>query len=221
MRSLPRLAPQTKALAVFLATMLALGFALAWLFWRLLEQDRQLESERMRERLDQAAEHIGAALAAELRGFDRWLAAAGDARGESPPDGLLLLVRADHGLETRPRGRLLYLPPCGVDEKAPGNLFAAGESLEFQQRDPAAAAEFFRRLVGSPRPEIRAGALLRLARNLRKAGKNDDALAAYAALGRLPDVTIEGVPAGLIAINARCRVLESLGRSDELRKERC
>src|SRR5216683_6473222 len=49
-------------LTLFLAIMLVLAASLSWLSWRLLKQDRALESQRIQERLDNAADLIAASL---------------------------------------------------------------------------------------------------------------------------------------------------------------
>ena len=49
-------------LTLFLAIMLVLAASLSWLGWRLLKQDRALESQRIQERLDNAADLIGGSL---------------------------------------------------------------------------------------------------------------------------------------------------------------
>jgi hypothetical protein len=49
-------------LTLFLAIMLALAATLSWLSWRSLKQDRALESQRIQERLDNAADLIAASL---------------------------------------------------------------------------------------------------------------------------------------------------------------
>jgi len=49
-------------LTLFLAIMLVLAASLSWLGWRLLKQDRALESQRIQERLDNAADLIAASL---------------------------------------------------------------------------------------------------------------------------------------------------------------
>ncbi|MGH9602309.1 MAG: hypothetical protein ACRD24_07950, partial [Terriglobales bacterium] len=54
--------PPRYLLTLFLAVMLVLAATLGWLGWRLLEQDRALESQRIQERLENAADLIGASL---------------------------------------------------------------------------------------------------------------------------------------------------------------
>ena len=140
--------------------------ALFWLSWRSLEQDRLLEAQRVRARSDQAADLIVTALqqrlaALELRLADTVPAASDDA---------VSVVFAGDRVETRPPNRLLYYPAVVVPREVPAQVFARGEELEFRQRDHVRAIAVFRELARSANPAIRAGAHLRLARNLRKAG---------------------------------------------------
>jgi len=66
---------------------------------------------------------------------------------------------------------------------------------------------------------IRAGAQLRLARNLRKARRPEAALQVYGDLAGIGDAALAGAPAGLVARHARCVLLEEMGRPDPLREE--
>jgi signal transduction histidine kinase len=109
------------------------------------------------------------------------------------------------------------MPPAAGDPAAA--IFAAGEALEFARDDPAAASAVFERLARSPRAEVRAGALARLGRTLRKTGRNEAALAAYAELARLGATLALGLPAALAAAEARGSVLETMGKTGELRQE--
>jgi signal transduction histidine kinase len=216
--SVPRFRPRLFTFAVFLGTMCALAAALTWLCWRLLEQDRQLESQRVQERLEQAADRTASVFESGVGDLDRWLVSP-EARRETPPEGVALLAKTEGGVIIRPPGRLLYLPPATPGANTVDRLFSAGEVLEFRERDSAGAAAVFRNLSQSPNPEVRAGALVRLGRNLRKLGRYTEALDVYRRLELAPNVVIEGTPAGLLALSARCSVLESLGRRDALRKE--
>jgi signal transduction histidine kinase len=66
---------------------------------------------------------------------------------------------------------------------------------------------------------VKAGAELRLARNLRKAGRAEAALRVYGDLAEVTDVSLSGVPAELVARRARCALLQELGGPEQLRKE--
>jgi signal transduction histidine kinase len=204
--------PRHQVLVVFLGIMGVLGGALAWLCWRLVEQDRQLESQRVQDRLEQAADRIAGTLTARVQEFDRWLTSA-----EALPAGVALLLDTGRNITVQPPERVLYLPPAAAREPD-DSVFSEGERNEFQRRDSAAAAAVFRALAVSPKAEIRAGALVRLARNLHKLGQNAEALETYGQLALLKDVSVESVPADLMALEARCRILEGQGRREPLRE---
>jgi hypothetical protein len=161
-------------LAVFLCTMSISGGALAWLAWQFLEKDRQLESQRIQEKLEGAADRIAAAFEAGLRNLDLVLT------GRQEPGGSVTLVLVK-GLEITPTPKdgLLYLPPSAAATDIPEAVFAKGEELEFQRRNPTVASEIFRVLAASDDPTVRAGALLRWGRNLRKLGRDQEAPEAF------------------------------------------
>jgi hypothetical protein len=114
---------------------------------------------------------------------------------------------------------MAYFPVVQPLPEAPAATFAAGEDLEFRRQDRAAAIHIFNELAKSANSAIRAGALLRLGRNLHKADRFEEALAAYGRLSEMDDVALAGVPAGLIGRYARCRVLEEHRRWADLRAE--
>lgn len=88
-----------------------------------------------------------------------------------------------------------------------GLPFADTEKLEFQG-GAARALLTYREMARSPRPAVRAGALLRLARVHRRAARWDEALGAYGNLAEMDRVAIDGMPADLLARRATCSVLE-------------
>ena len=69
------LRPPRYLLALFLAVTVVPATALAWLSWRILEQDRALESQRVQERLDHAVDLIAAALERRLAEVEEQLSA--------------------------------------------------------------------------------------------------------------------------------------------------
>src|SRR5205807_2659615 len=79
--------------------------------------------------------------------------------------------------------------------------------------------EAYRALARSADPAVRAGALLRLARNLKAARRIEDSLAAYAGMAHLNSVAVAAAPAALVGRYARCQLLEETGRGVELRRE--
>ncbi len=213
------LEPPRRTLAVFLCIMFLLGGALAWLGWQLLKQDRSLERQRVQERLEQAADYSAAELQRRLSDLENHLRLVPGPDAREPPDGVIVL-RAERGaVEAQPPGRLLFYPaiPCGEGES--DATFVRGEDLEYRRNDPAAAAEVFRSLAKSDNPGLRAGALLRRGRNLRKAGRNQEALQVYDELAQLGTVRVLGLPSELVAREARCTVLETIGKREELQRE--
>jgi signal transduction histidine kinase len=217
-------------LALSLAATLVPGVILGWLGWRLLREDQVLESRRTQARLESAAEGAATALdrnLAELEERLSTLAAAGDQQAKTAASKLgnevgedALVVMIDHtGVEAYPSGHLIYYPSLPVRREPEERLFAAGEVLELQRNDPAGASVAFRELARSPDPGIRAGALLRLARSLRKTARPEKALAAYSELAELAGVTIRGIPAELLARQARCSLLDEMARVPEMSRE--
>jgi signal transduction histidine kinase len=213
------LRPPRRTLTVFLGLMLVLGGALGWLGWQLLKQDRALERQRMQERLELAADHMAAALQQSLTDLESYLSFVPSPGAKEPPDGVLALQVTKRTVNAYPPGCLLYYPVLPGGEEPPAATFVAGETLEYQGNNPAKAAEVFRELARSPDPGVRAGALLRLGRNLRKTGRHEEALQAYDELAQLGRTSVLGLPAELMAREARGTVLEAIGKREELRKE--
>jgi signal transduction histidine kinase len=211
--------PPRRTLVVFLGLMLVFGGTLGWLGWRLVEQDRSLERQRVQERLEQSADSIAAGLQRNLSDIEKHLTLIPGPSAQELPTGVMILLVTQGTVETHPAGRLLFYPAIPTGGREPGATFAEGENLEFRHNDPAAAAGIFRVLAKSPDPEVRAGALMRLGRSLRKTGRHQEALQVYSELGRLGSVRVLGLPSELVAREARCSVLETIGKREELRQE--
>lgn len=224
------LRPPRRVVALFFLIALVLIAATASLAWRFLEQDRALEGQRTRDRLERAADLITAALgrgAAEARDALTRLSSLPPAASSAAAtrwastlerDAVLVMLTPE-GLRAFPAGRLLYQPVPVPAREAPAGTFAAGEALEFRTRDLSGATAAFRALSGSGDPVVRAGALLRLARVERKAGRRVQALESYARLAGMGAVSAGGVPAGLLARHARLAVLKEMGRAAEADRE--
>jgi len=216
-------------LALFLAVTIVPGIALGWLGWRVLREDQALEARRVQARLDTAAEGIAAGLDRNLAELEErlaalsaapanWRARAVDLGNKTGEDALVVVIDRD-GVQAFPGGRLLYYPSLAVRREPDEQIFAAGEAMELQRGDPAGASVTFRQLARSPDPDIRAGALLRLARSLRKTDRPDEALAAYSEMIGLSTATIRGIPAELLARQARCNLLDKMARAPEVGRE--
>lgn len=202
----------------FILLLLLPAMAVVWLGVQLLRQDRDLEIRQRQERREVAVERVAAAVAQALAATERRLAGPPASAGIEPDDDAVLLTIRDGALEAWPRGRLLYHPQPPA-APPPAAVFEEGEAFEYRFDDPAAAVRTFRRLASSPDANIRAGALMRLARNLRRAGRVDEALLAYEQLASVTQAYVIDLPADLVARRARCALLHDAGRSAELRAE--
>ena len=205
-----------KVQALFLAVTLLFAGALGWLGWRLLQQDRALARQRRLEQLGAAADRVSAAIYRRFAELEEALVDPTQAR--LPPGAILVRARRA-GIEVLPPNGLLYYPVVPGGPEPPPGVFAAGETLEFRSNDPAEAAEALRPLTRSADPATRAGALVRLGRNLAKCGRAPEALRVFDELASLGATPVGGLPAELVALEARCSLLEKLGRRPDLERE--
>jgi signal transduction histidine kinase len=207
--------PPRHLLTFYLAGTIAAASALAWLGWRLLDQERALEAQRAQERLEITADRVVAHFQRSLNELEMQLTEAG---GTLPEDTVVLAV-ARRTVQARPSDRLVFYPFLAETAEPPRDVFRAAETTEFAGGDPAKATAIYRVLARSAALPVKAGALMRLGRSLRKAGKPDEALRTYDDLALLGATLIEGLPAELVAREARCSVLEETGRRDILERE--
>lgn len=191
-----------RIIGVFVAVTCLPAATVIWLGVRLLEQDRNLEVQHQQEGRKQAAERVVRSLYAALSDESLFKSA--------PGEGAILV--------TYPDGERLFSAEPGALPEAPQEVFRDGEELEFGGGDPKKAAAAYRSLTDSRDAAVRAGAWLRLARALRKAGDFSGALSAYDELSRIDNVAAAGWPASLAGIWGRCSVLEALKRDEDLRQ---
>ena len=230
------LRPPRNLLVLFLGTTLVLTARLGWLGWRLLQQDRAVEAQHIRDRLDSAADLIAAEMRQTLSAAETQLTIlstlsasrlqeSASAYAETLGDDAIVVLFRPGAVDAYPNHRLLSYPAVPRPAEPTTDAFAAGEALEFRALDFESAIAEFQRLADSAdgpngdAAQMRAGALLRLARNQRKAGHPEAALTTYAALGGIRDVWFGGQPADLVALRARCDLLAELGRHAQLERE--
>lgn len=211
--------PPRHLLALFIAVTFVPATGLIWLGWRLLEQDRALMDQRIQEHREHAADLLVSALEQKLLVAQQELTEPTALHDSAPDDDALLVVFEPGRVEAYPRTRLLYYPFVPPGKEAPEDLFRTGEDYEFHFHDYSKAIASFRELTQSEDLAIRAGAQLRIARNLRKAGQLEAALAVYRDLAQFGGVSISGVPVELAARRARCALFAELKRDKELRRE--
>jgi signal transduction histidine kinase len=211
------LRPPRLILTLFLSLVAVCAAALAWLGWQFLIQDRALERQRAQESVEGAADRIVDVLELEVAKLDE----AVRSPDSDPPSGpgVARLVSNGKSIRVEPAGSLLWYPWLPAPSTPDSRRFEAAEELEFRRHDLGRAAAAYRRLASSRDEAIRAEALVRLGRVLRRGGKPDEALAAYRALFALGNVQVAGMPAGLIARTASCAVMEEAGRRPEAERE--
>jgi signal transduction histidine kinase len=191
---------------------------LGWLGWRLLDQDRALEHQRVRDRLDNDA----SLLAAESgRVFSGWEALLGDAavRASAMPAGTIFLRFDSQGVVRNEGVALPYYPAVDSGTEAPAAVFAQAEEEEFRGGGPDAAAAIYRKLATTSNERQRAAALMRLARCLRKQNKILEALRVYSDLAVMGGVSVAGSPAELLARGESVALYQMLGDGDTARSE--
>jgi signal transduction histidine kinase len=203
-------------LAAFLVLTLGPSLGLVWLGWRLLDQDRALENQRIEERRERASDQVIGSLQRAVQASELDLAQL-----RSPaPGGDALIVEVKGGeARARPDGVLLFAASASMPQDISSNIYREAETSEFQRHDHERAIRLLQPLVRSPDPTIRAGALLRIARNQRKAGQLDAALRTYSGLAACGGTAAGGLPADLVARRARCDLLAALGRREDLARE--
>jgi signal transduction histidine kinase len=216
--------PSRRTSILFLGVAAVAVAALVWMGARLLQQDRALETQQLRERREAAADRLIIALEQVLSIEERRLAELPNVDSlPSADDVVWITAGVPDSSEFRvwPDNGLLYFPVIPPSREAPARPFAEAEKWEFINRNFSRAADSLRPLTNAEDPAVRAGARLRQARNLRKAGDLESALKIYADLAASSNhgVSISGVPADLVARRARCLLLEELGRSVELEQE--
>jgi signal transduction histidine kinase len=198
--------------------------------WKLVRQDQDLARQRLQERREGAVDLAVVALQKSLSlieeqmtrlvslgPIERRKQAAVDA-GNLTGDCALILFHPD-STEDFPERRLPYLPVVPGKAGPAASLFAEAERLEFRQMDSVKAVEALRKPGRPADPQIRAAALVRMARNYRKLERWDEALAAYNELAAVKSAQIEGLPTDLVALQARLRVLELAQRTEAAKRE--
>jgi len=219
--------PSRRTSILFLGVAAVAVAALVWMGVRLLQQDRALEAQQLRERREAVADRMIVALEQALLAEERRLTDLPKVDFTLPADDGVLILSDSSGspgcseFRVWPDNALLYYPVIPAGREAPASLYADAEKFEFLNQNYTRAIIDLRPLIQAEDPTVRAGARFRLARNLRKAGDLEAALETYAVLAKSSDhgVSISGVPAELVARRARCVLLEELGRRAELEQE--
>ena len=187
------------------ATLLPIA-ALCWLSVRTLEQDRALEGQRRRERLEVTAARVMLDIERDLQLLEARLASG---------DGIRFRHQSivSDGAEA-----LLFRPDVpSVPLFSPAPLTEAEQQ---EERQPLRSIEAYRRIAADAVDPNRGEALMRLGGLLRRQRRFDDALRAYAALEGLGALPVAGgLPAVLVAKQGRAKTFLESGDRARLREE--
>ena len=213
------LRPPHSLLAALVATTIIVSAALGWAGWRLLDQQRAIDEQRAREQLEMSADAIASRVSGALAEAGEWLSGWASSPASSPPvvDGAVALAIGADAVHIAPSGGLPFVPTLGTGAP-PIEAFAAIERAEFAGDRASGVADRYRALAGSRNAQVRAGALLRLGRVLRKTGDFSGALAAYRQLGELDAVRTEELPADLAGLAGQRAVYLAMGDRDGERR---
>ena len=194
------------------ATLIAFGI-------RLLDQDRALAHQRQLELLDRAADQAVRLLEQDLAARMKDRPGVPCTLDDVPFDSVCIVLHSDR-IEAVPRERIPYYPVAQSLKEMPSEPFQELESNEFRapiHLDNALAMS--RKLAASNDAAVRAGALLREARILRKMGRTNEALDVLSNLSRIASISINHEPADLLARRTRCAILEQKSRMKDLHTE--
>jgi signal transduction histidine kinase len=215
-----------RLVALFGITILLPALLLAALGARTIRQERRIADQQLRERIERAADLVLLDIEREVRSWQSAVEqfASSDRSASalpptvrsalSEPGSGVILSSTERGPVPWPEQQILYSPrsdvasPDGVDR-----AFSAAEAAELRDGNQARALELYRQaLAAATTPQVRAAALHRTARTLRKLRRDDDALAAYRQLSTTHE-WIGAVPADLIARYEICAILAGPSRS--------
>ena len=167
--------------------------------WRLLVQQRAIDERRAHDQAESAADAAVAGMRSRLaEAGERLSTWVSNPTMTAPPidDAVVVVGLQDGRFDVNPTGGLPFVP--GASAVTSAVAFGTGEAAEFRG-DLAQAAAAYETLAADRSDDIKAGALVRLARVQRKSREFDAALATYRRLEALGGVVTDGIPAELAA----------------------
>jgi hypothetical protein len=163
-------APRRLRLA-FVFVMLLLTVAVGGLGWRLLDQDMAAALQTLAEQRDSAADLAAAALEKRItrteQDLDRVFSMPEADRPRS--EGAVFVRFVADSVETWPPSGLIFYPEVPPHAENGGTPFTVADELEFRKNDSVGSIAAARPLAASENPQVRAEALIRIARNYAEA----------------------------------------------------
>lgn len=190
-------------LAALLTTSTVVTIALVWFGLRSLEQEQAVDHQQARERVENGADAIAAGIRGKLAEAGERLSDWVSHPGSPSPalENAVVLTVGEKRFEVAPRHALPFFPVAQPAAAVSDAGFAGAEALELTGNHMEEAARLYRILSRHADPRIRAEALLRLGRVQRKSRNFAGALESYRQLAKLPDITVAGLPAELVALD--------------------
>jgi signal transduction histidine kinase len=208
-----------RGLLILLTTTVALPAAtLVWLGVWLLQQDRELEHQHRAEILQDASVRAVNALDRGISELRFRLADPGWP-STAPDAGAIHVALTRDAVRIDPPTSVAYWPTADMLRDMPAAPFREADAAEFERHELVRALDIVRRLAGSSDAAVRAGALVRQGRLLRKLGRINESLTTYSELGNITSVAINGLPADLQARKTRCALFAEQSRTDDLHRE--
>jgi signal transduction histidine kinase len=211
-----------RSLSLFLAVVVCLAMWQVWLTWRLMEQDRNLEVQHSRQRLEQTAHLV---LSQLERRIGDWDLAVRELRSLPPstavlskvPSGATFILISRSSIALYPKRPLLFVPEVPVQGQPQAHAFDAADELELQEREYDRAIAVLQPLLNGS--ATRAEALVRIARIERKANRPQAALDTYKRLESEKGLNVSGTPYAVLAADARCQIFIQLGKRENAMDE--
>lgn len=123
--------------------------ALGWLTWRFLDQDRALEGQRIRERLENDASLLARESDHALAAWEHLLtASAPNVPATLRAEGVFLAFN-QKGILRREGVALPYYPLVDPGPEAPSAIFDTAEALEFREGALASATAVYRKIAST------------------------------------------------------------------------
>lgn len=220
--------PQRSLYAGLLVTSLVVTAALVWSGWRLVAQQRDLDARQVRQDTEAAADALAAGIRETLADQGDRLSAHLGSQGGAPTStvGVIVCWSASGGQHAEPAGGLPFVPWSTDGSRRrlaaaahqawsrPYQDLVFAEAAEFRSGSLDIAIQRYRPLARHRDPSLRAGALVRLARVLRKRGDTAEAIAVAAELVALDSQDTDGIPAALAGLDAQRLALTQRGDTD-------
>ena len=217
--SVPKLAmrPPHRLLLIFASTILVPGILLAFFGLRALVQESRLVDQQIRERLRGAGQTAARRLERELSEWRQAIDQLGQSGATDPalwparvrlatkqPGSAVVLLREKDRVQAFPAGQLPYIlspvPAASSPVRPRLASWAEAELAELREKNYDKAIRLYRRFLGSAKRFERVILLHRVARSLRKAGRQPEALRAFRVLMKEPSTPVGLLPSDLLAL---------------------